>query len=132
MSSIILIYFSLSCSGGISSAALNPTVAFANITFVAMIGNKHYLSYLPSYFFGCLFGGIFAALFCKYVAMEVVSSIPQNNDLKKMNKVHENLNYSFASLSEDNTKSLMASIKRNEEENTQIDARAYSEAFELK
>ena len=119
MSVALVIYFAISCSGGITGAALNPTVGFVNVTFVAMVGSKNYLSYLPSYAFGCSLGGVLAALFCKYVSIPAVPAISKPNEHRKTAPMNENVNYSsFDSLSDDNRKSLMATLEKNKEDNS--------------
>lgn len=91
----ISIYFCIGCVGPLTGGCFNPVVGLVNVTFVALVKERNFLKYLPSYLFGPLLGGIIAAVFCKYILIPQVP--PHYNNMiesirQDLSSRYENVN----------------------------------------
>ena len=69
VSVVVGMYFAITCSVGLSGAALNPSIGIANLVFVAIVKDTTaYLKFLPAFFFGPLLGGAFAGILAGHIS----------------------------------------------------------------
>jgi hypothetical protein len=70
-SSLIGVYFSITCCMYLTGAAFSPTLALVNLPFIAYVqGHTLYLKFLPAYVIGGTLGGAFAAIYTKYFSLK--------------------------------------------------------------
>ncbi|CDW87890.1 mip family channel protein [Stylonychia lemnae] len=86
------IYFSINCAGRYTGAALNPTIGFTNLTFVAIaMDTNDYIKFLPAYVFGPLIGGALAGIFTAYASARVIHDPTQQNQVRKFARMTEDI-----------------------------------------
>ncbi|CDW81594.1 mip family channel protein [Stylonychia lemnae] len=86
------IYFSITCAGRFTGAALNPTIGFTNLTFVAIaLDTNDYIKFLPAYVFGPLIGGVLAGLFTAHVSARIIHDPNEYNQVRKFARMTEDV-----------------------------------------